>query len=1076
MRELNDELDDLSKLDELRSQALKLKDEGMRALGEIRNNCRASWNGRDALPHNEEGLATARGNGKDRGGTTAENPSTNVHEEDRDHIEGPHTTPRWQGSGGKIEAAMLVRVQSKPGPAKHVAGAKGGKNGSGTKLMQRLTAISLEADLLQLVPARTNGGPPVREAPAGAPGAPAKEPRSDVDEVPVLLAARAMQALVPSARHTFSRATMLCYYRIIREICVADSPDWNAGGARAGTGGEVTAYVTAECIRAVLMLERSIRATAAFFRETDQFYRYACYLERAHGGVPEKWREIEGERAIMEWYVTMAQQRPYLALDLPLFDPDARDEAAPAPPPSADEANGKKQPDPLKRFTLAALAKYFQVLGEHIHAGLQASVVAFDEAANRIAAARAIEDEQAIQAARSRRATDPAEDPPADQGEHSAGASDRKPRFVRRENRFVRSMSAHEIAAGVIEKALVDARKMVRDCEADGGPLENLRHLAARFEKIALEVRTLLDPAERYIASVMDHELTAASQEKPVWDARELAFAAGAYGALTKWRADERLERAARLLADDISEAGLFRLGKPFHSVPSGLRWQPLHFEVCRSFSELLANVEVPVTPTLITQMLFPFTQMSIELKTEDEKEIYLLLPSRSDRPEKRRGWHMEDPPIPAGPTLWVSGHAVLALDKLVRMLDQKINNIILKYFTSKTPEKIEHKLDHLFYPDYGRELFYASDPHHRALDKNPAESIGITLQRMRAHIVDVQLPGAYEQNVYSAVLHGPPGTGKTTLLEALAKSSDVPLIEMSPSDIAVAGEQAIEARARATFQALSMLTRVVIIFDEFEPVLLKRDTREETPESRSMYTFLTPGMLPKLTRLYHEARHKHTAYALVTNHLQKLDAAAIRPGRFDRHVGIYMPDPVSRAGFFMKNLSKEIERRAWADLAARRAADPENSGLPDRPAFDFLLSPAQQERFEEIIRESGAVPPSRLAPRWLNVLNGRNQAYGGGDYVLDNEEWDSLDPVELPEPQMRHYEQLYLLEEHRLNAWEWAVQDNDNALDELLMKPGPRIDRKHHEFTREARRIQTQRRTQEAGRKNGAHHGNGTR
>lgn len=1005
MRELSDELDDLSKLDELRKQARKLRNEGMNALGRIQKNSPPSWNGRPT------GRPDATRKQRDTPDTV--------------QVEGPPTLPKWHGSGGKIEAAMLARVQCKHHPE---------RNGHGSALIDELLSISIIEDLLQLPRIEPE------EDPAAAPSAaeesvdegtetrsPSKRgPRSDVDEVPVLLAARAMQALVPSAQHTFSRATMLCYYRIIREICIADSPDWNAGGARAGVGGEVTAYVTAECIRAVLMLERSIRGTADFLRATDKFYRYALFLKNVQGTFLAKWREVEAERAALDWYITMLQQRPYLALNLPLPDLDK---------------SGKDRPD--QRFTLEEMLIYFDDLGKSIQKGLETSVVEFERAAEKIQEARELEEKLAKSPRK--RGDDARRSESADTAARGATTVTLGETSERLDSRYVRSMSAHAIAAGVIATAVHDANLMVGDCKSKDGTLKNLHRLASRFEAIARQVRTLLDPAERYIASVLDHELTAASQEKPVWDARELAFAAGAYGALTQWRTDERLNRAATLLSNDISPSGLFRLGKPFHTVPSGLRWQPLHFEVCRAFSELMANVDVAVNPALIRQMLSPFDKMSIELKVEENPQVpRTLLSNDHEREEtKLRGWHMEDPPIPMRPTLWVSGHATLALDKLVRMLDQKINKIILDYFTYKQPEAIEFKLENLFYPDYGRDLFYRHDPNGPASDEKAAsESIGITLQRMRAHIVDAKLPGAYAGPVFSSVLHGPPGTGKTTLLEALAKSSGSPLVEMSPSDIAMKGEQAIEARARATFQALAMLTHVVIIFDEFEPVLQERGAREDSTESRNVYTFLTPGMLPKLTRLHDEARHKRTAYTLVTNHLHKLDKAAIRPGRFDRHVGIYMPDPVSRAGYFMKVLSSSIDKETC------------NGPITRGPEGLFVLTDDQRERFDLLIRKSGGIPPSRLVPRWFNVLNGVDDAFGGGDYVLSGHDWKLLPEEKIPHPGDKEYTQLYLLEEHRLNAWEWLVRstsETNSALGDLLVAPGDLIDQKDEEFRQTA-------------------------
>lgn len=95
---------------------------------------------------------------------------------------------------------------------------------------------------------------------------------TDVDQVPVLTAARAMHALVGKAETVFSKATMLCYYQIVRELYLATFPNWIIGAARAGEGGRVSAFVTGECVRAVLAFQNSIRHTITFFTTTKKLH------------------------------------------------------------------------------------------------------------------------------------------------------------------------------------------------------------------------------------------------------------------------------------------------------------------------------------------------------------------------------------------------------------------------------------------------------------------------------------------------------------------------------------------------------------------------------------------------------------------------------------------------------------------------------------------------------------------------------------------------------------------------------------------------------------------------------------
>ena len=64
--------------------------------------------------------------------------------------------------------------------------------------------------------------------------------RNNVDDeksVTVVSAAHAIQVITSRSETTFSRSSMICYYRIMRELYGEAPPDWTVGAARAGLGG-----------------------------------------------------------------------------------------------------------------------------------------------------------------------------------------------------------------------------------------------------------------------------------------------------------------------------------------------------------------------------------------------------------------------------------------------------------------------------------------------------------------------------------------------------------------------------------------------------------------------------------------------------------------------------------------------------------------------------------------------------------------------------------------------------------------------------------------------------------------------
>lgn len=759
----------------------------------------------------------------------------------------------WRVIGDEIESALVALVQSRDVTTKKPADEP---DSAFVKTLMELRLDDLFGTKLE---------PP-------APKANSDEKRDD-EKVPVMVATRAMQALIASSKHAFSPASLLCYYRIVRELYSADSPDWSTGGAKAGNGGESSAFMTGESVRAISALARTHQQTADFLSSTYKLFQRSEQLR--NWDELEKWRDVEMERTGLAWYSSTAAQLGELALNLPV------------------------RPDPIagKRINTQYVDERLEVLKGALKESILTAKRNFSKASWKVRLYREKERLEAKQ---------------IDEQERDA----KTPRH-RGTERYNRSESAHHMAYSVVRQAAARAKAALKICrENKNNVLDGLQKLADLFETINSDVKRILEPAKRFLGASLDRELTAASAtSQPVWDARELVFAAASYGAVTEWKQDERLERACALLSEAISERGLFPPGRPFHSTANGFSLYASSFEVARGFAQLLYRADkFPVTPQLVGRMLQLF---------EDN-----IPPSRESGAGKTICWHAEAPPIPRKPTLWVTAVAVLALDDIVRMLNHKINEGVLGNFSTTRYDKKEKSglcLEELTFPDYGLCLLPDKVVSGLRPEQRRNQSVAIILEQMRAHVLGTTLPKAYSPSKFSGVLFGPPGTGKTTLMEALAHSTERPLVQITPSDIARGGEQAIEKTAKQIFDALSMLTGAVIIFDEFEPILRKRETGTEK-ETQNIFTFLTPGMLPKLKHLYESAKQQGVAYCLATNHYRKLDEAAIRRGRFDEHIVIYHPDFLSRAGMLLNGLKTrenitelDPEQRRRFEVAVRR-------------------------------------------------------------------------------------------------------------------------------------------------------------
>jgi predicted ATPase len=147
----------------------------------------------------------------------------------------------------------------------------------------------------------------------------------------------------------------------------------------------------------------------------------------------------------------------------------------------------------------------------------------------------------------------------------------------------------------------------------------------------------------------------------------------------------------------------------------------------------------------------------------------------------------------------------------------------------------------------------------------------------------DPDTPLIPNSDARSAILFGPPGTGKTTLVEALAGALGWRFVEVQAADFLSAGVDAVPARAEEIFEALMELDRCVVLFDEIDELIRQRDGHETDPFGR----FLTTSMLPKIAQLWDQGR---VLFFVATNHVAKADPAIRRSSRFDAAILVAPP------------------------------------------------------------------------------------------------------------------------------------------------------------------------------------------
>ena len=156
-------------------------------------------------------------------------------------------------------------------------------------------------------------------------------------------------------------------------------------------------------------------------------------------------------------------------------------------------------------------------------------------------------------------------------------------------------------------------------------------------------------------------------------------------------------------------------------------------------------------------------------------------------------------------------------------------------------------------------------------------------------------------------LLVGPPGTGKTLLAKAIANEADVPFFSVAGSEFVEMFIGIGAARVRDLFTKASENAPCIVFIDEIDAVGRERgagvgggnDEREQT-------------LNQLLTEMDGFKENKGVIVVGATNRADILDAALLRPGRFDRQVTVNLPDRLGRVGILKvharnKPLSEDV-------------------------------------------------------------------------------------------------------------------------------------------------------------------------
>jgi len=145
-------------------------------------------------------------------------------------------------------------------------------------------------------------------------------------------------------------------------------------------------------------------------------------------------------------------------------------------------------------------------------------------------------------------------------------------------------------------------------------------------------------------------------------------------------------------------------------------------------------------------------------------------------------------------------------------------------------------------------------------------------------------------------LMFGPPGNGKTMIMRAVKNEFEgVTMIELSGAEIAEEGLERANATIKEAFARAQENAPSIIFIDEIDGIFPKREGSSE------FMVQITSQLLEEIDGI---RKTKNIVIVGATNRPDMLDAAILRPGRFDKLIYVEPPDANARAQLFRKYLA----------------------------------------------------------------------------------------------------------------------------------------------------------------------------
>ena len=244
-------------------------------------------------------------------------------------------------------------------------------------------------------------------------------------------------------------------------------------------------------------------------------------------------------------------------------------------------------------------------------------------------------------------------------------------------------------------------------------------------------------------------------------------------------------------------------------------------------------------------------------------------------------------------------------------------------------------------------------------------------------------------------LLVGPPGTGKTLLARAVAGEANVPFYSLSGADFVEMFVGVGASRVRDLFEQAKKNSPCIIFIDELDAVGRQRGAglgggHDEREQTLNALLVELDGFEP----------NQNIIVLTATNRPDVLDSALLRPGRFDRHVVVDIPDLKGRLGILKVHTKKILmnKRNVKLDILAKGTPGMVGADLANVVNEAALLAARKRKKSVDMIDFEEAVDKVMMGVQRKSMILSEEEkkltAYHEAGHALVASVTEGADPV----------------------------------------------------------------------------------